>query len=221
MRRKSRADSPEAVAPAEASMTLFGRGAIMVMDLEFSDLMSGPASGLADVLSPELGEAVWGSSERLRFLAEASEDLAASLDRGEILERLGMLLVPRLADWVAVCTPIDGGSGLQCEAAVIEPDRPTGRTGRSFTVDPDGEHPVSAAWRSQAPQFLPCLTVAQIDAELAADLPGAELYSMAVPLIARRRPIGVLWLLSGRQDRVYSVDDLDTVVGVARRAAIA
>lgn len=49
-----------------------------------------------------------GDEDQIRFLAEASEILAGSLDYETELERVARLIVPTLADWCAVDLLADG-----------------------------------------------------------------------------------------------------------------
>jgi hypothetical protein len=58
-----------------------------------------------------------GSEDHVRFLAEASEILAGSLDYETELERVARLIVPTLADWCVVDLLAEDGR-LHCLAVV-------------------------------------------------------------------------------------------------------
>src|SRR5207253_1690833 len=51
---------------------------------------------------PEESAAAAAEHDRLRYLAEVSESLIATLDTGETAARLAQLAVPRLGDWATV-----------------------------------------------------------------------------------------------------------------------
>src|SRR3954465_15958631 len=59
-------------------------------------MRDGEPAGIPDLIEGRLGE------EHLRFLAEAREILAATLDYESALEQVARLIVPALADWCAV-----------------------------------------------------------------------------------------------------------------------
>ena len=100
--------------------------------------MSGPEDETTG-LNQNLVERI-GGEDHVRFLAEASEILAGSLDYETELERVAHLIVPALADWCAVDLLADDGC-LQ-RLAVVHRDpakaetaskrRPTLEVGTTF-----------------------------------------------------------------------------------------
>src|SRR4051794_22899004 len=72
-----------------------------------------PAEGPADDADDLVAASGEGADrDRLRFLAEVSEALITTLDRGESASQLAGLVVRRLADWaVVVLAGEDGGPG--------------------------------------------------------------------------------------------------------------
>ena len=60
---------------------------------------------------------------RQRFLAEAGQALASSLDYEETLQRVAQLAVPRLADWCAIELPDERGQLQQVALAHVDPAR--------------------------------------------------------------------------------------------------
>ena len=58
---------------------------------------------------------------RERFLAEAGQALASSLDYEETLQRVAQLAVPRLADWCAIELPDERGRLQQVALAHVDP----------------------------------------------------------------------------------------------------
>src|SRR5207249_4926387 len=66
-------------------------------------------------------EAAESSLERLTFLTQSSEVLAASLDAADTLAAVARLAVPRLADWCVVDLLEDDGSIRQSAVAHVDP----------------------------------------------------------------------------------------------------
>ncbi len=167
---------------------------------------------------------------RLSLLAEVTGVLAATLDVEAAKRRLCELVVPELADW-AVLTLVDAEGvltattlhrdGLEAEMAQWLELRAATLAGGSATADLLG---------TSVPRLV---TVAELMAARAAtpELPWDELdhliavmglgSAMVLPLIARRRVLGTLSLVSGRSGRVYGPSDLAVAVDVAKRAGLA
>ena len=76
---------------------------------------------------------------RERFLAEAGQALASSLDYEETLQRVAQLAVPQLADWCAIELPDERGRLQQVALAHVDPARvEEGRALRErYPPDPD------------------------------------------------------------------------------------
>ena len=60
---------------------------------------------------------------RERFLSEAGQALASSLDYEETLQRVARLAVPQIADWCAVEMPDESGTLQQVALAHVDPDK--------------------------------------------------------------------------------------------------
>ncbi|HEU4367521.1 MAG TPA: ATP-binding protein [Methylomirabilota bacterium] len=162
------------------------------------------------------------SAHRARFLAEASELLSSSLDRGATLDSLARLAVPAFADWclVHLAEPV-GGRRLHAAAA-----------------DPDGARLAAALERLapalELPALLPLLERLKAgEALLLPEIGPAWLESlqllqqlaprsvMVVPLVARGRTLGTLTFIATRSERRYDQADLLLARDLAHRAAIA
>ena len=163
----------------------------------------------------------------LGFLAQASEMLARSLDYERTLTEVARLAVPDVADW--------------CAIDIVQPD---GSTRQVTSVHPNPEHEAlllelrrrfRAETRGSAGA---AKVIATGEPELARDVTGeveveltdaeAESYRrldprsyMIVPMVARGRTMGALTLVSMREDRHYSEDDLDFAMHLGRRFALA
>jgi GAF domain-containing protein len=145
-----------------------------------------------------------GGEDYVRFLAEASEILAGSLDYETQLERVARLIVPALADWCAVDLLAEDGRlhrlavvhrdpgkaeaalELQRRYAVLSPNR----AHRAWDVLTDGK-----------PWFDPAVTETRFVAE-ARDAEHLALLrhlgfaaEMILPLVARARALGVITLV--------------------------
>jgi PAS domain S-box-containing protein len=145
------------------------------------------------------------ADEAQRFLAEASRQLAGSLDYEATLASAGRLAVPRLGD--------------SCLVDLVEPDQSIRRLAVTHAepakeelvrellrVAPDasGEHPIPRALRTGRPEIIA----------------GAERQLMVVPLVARDRTLGTLTFAS-TGPACYDSADLALAEDLARRAALA
>jgi two-component system cell cycle sensor histidine kinase/response regulator CckA len=174
-------------------------------------------------------EAAEVAGERLRFLAEASEILAGSLDFEATLSGVARLSVPRLADWCVVYLLGDRGALTRVALAhgdpAKEPLAAQLRRGGAPTVT--GRHGLAKALRTGKSQLT---TVSDEDlAEAASGDPNlGAIYrefsittAMFVPLVTRERVIGAISFLSEDPERIYGEDDLQLAEELARRAALA
>jgi PAS domain S-box-containing protein len=136
---------------------------------------------------------------RERLLTEASTLLASSLDIESTLDSVAALVVPRLAD--------------RCSIVLVEPDGSlrtvaAASSGREPTSDPDDERAAAAVVRTGEP----------VPPRGATD----ERASLAVPLVARERPIGALTLATSNESgRRLGSQELALAHEIARRAAVA
>jgi hypothetical protein len=163
---------------------------------------------------------------RLALLAEASSELAISLDVDETLQRLADLVVPALADWVVIhradeagqlqLSPIvrDGGGrrDLVREYAVLVPDamtadspvRELGRGRPSFLV------------AEFDPREAEVWTVGREIRQLRAALGIASTTFVALP--GRDRMVGSMVLNRGASRPRFTDDDLQVAIDLGRRA---
>jgi PAS domain S-box-containing protein len=170
------------------------------------------------------------ASERLSFLADASELLARSLDPGDALRELADLAVRRLADWCGIELVDEDGGGLRNVAvAHIDPAkiRLADEFRARYPTDPDAETGVPNVIRTGISELYPevtteMLTAAAIDDEHLRMMRELGLESvMIVPLTARGRTLGAVTFVSSRPDRHFDGADLQLAEELARRAALA
>jgi PAS domain S-box-containing protein len=163
---------------------------------------------------------------RLALMAEATSSLIATLDVGDLLDRLATLVVPQLADWV-VLTVIDPSGEVR---EVVSRDRERGRTelrrydaGHALRLPADSPSQRSiTASRSvlveRLPERLDASIASPVAQEIAERLGAAS--SLSVPLVARRRTRGAITLVRTSPDRPFTPDDVGLVEDLARRAAL-
>ncbi|SFO31767.1 PAS domain S-box-containing protein [Geodermatophilus obscurus] len=163
---------------------------------------------------------------RLALMAEATSSLIATLDVGDLLDRLATLCVPQLADWVVV-TLVDPSGEVR---ELVSRDRERGRTelrrydaGHALRL-PAGspsQRSITAA-RSvlveRLPEHLDASIASPVAQEIAGRLGAAS--SLSVPLVARRRTRGAITLVRTSPGRPFTPDDVGLTEDLARRAAL-
>ncbi len=208
---------------------VFDQSHVVLMQ-KIADVLSGPIQ-LAQRYAAEvdaLGR-TRDARERLRFLAEASTLLTASLDYEETLQSVARFTVPRLADWCTVNLVEPDGSFSRLAVAHVDPakERVLDDIRRRYPTDPDSQHPLAQALREGRSTLFPDVSRAFLqgithDAEhlrLAEQI--APLSVMLVPLFLRGRILGVLTLATAESGRHFTADDLALAEELARRAASA
>lgn len=166
------------------------------------------------------------AEERFRFLAEASEVLASSLDYKTTLESLARLAVPRLAD-CCVVDVVEWDTIHQIAVAHVDPalEELVRDLERRYPADPEVEQsPVGQVLRTGRPELLADMNahragIARDESHLR-DLETLALVSgMITPLVVRGTTVGALTFLSAA--RRYTEQDLAAAVELADRAALA
>jgi PAS domain S-box-containing protein len=164
-----------------------------------------------------------------RFLAEAGEALATSLDVEATLANIARLAVPRLADWCVVHLVREDGSVSQLAVAHADPERVAWarRLQEQYPVDPNTDQGVVRVARTGLPEIFPQVTdemlvAAARDPEHLAILRLVGFTSvMFVPMIARERSVGVITFVAAESRYRYDQRDLELKQELARRAALA
>ena len=173
--------------------------------------------------------AVEQARERLSFLAEASRQLAASLDYERTLETVTNLPVGRIADWASVMLFESGGAVRRVAHAHVEPegDELLDQLWWSYPLQLDDENPAGPPLRSGETVFLPEIEESSLAAfardeehlRLLRELGYAS--SIAVPFVVGGDAVGALTLVRSKQSAPYTQDDVELAEELARRAAIA
>jgi signal transduction histidine kinase len=168
------------------------------------------------------------AEQKIRFLAEASSALAASLDYETTLQTIARLAVSGLADYCAIDIVDDRGAIQRVATAHADPAKvKLVQALGDFPSQLSGESRIARAIRTGVPDLLPTIadtllaTLAYDEAHLQI-LRALEPNSlMTVPLIARGRTFGVISLVRAGAKRHYDADDLLLADELVRRAALA
>jgi PAS domain S-box-containing protein len=166
---------------------------------------------------------------RERFLAEAGQVLASSLDYEATLERVARMIVPRLADWCGIDMLDDHGDMVHVAVAHVDPAKVQMAHDLSAKYPPDMD----------APNGVPAILRGG-PAELYREIPNELLEqgardeehlriirelgmrsAMAVPMRLGDETLGVITLVSAESGRTYDDDDLAFAEDLALRAATA
>jgi len=169
------------------------------------------------------------AEEASRFLAEASNALASSLDYQTTLSAVARLAVPQIADWCAVDMFDPDGTLERLAVVHADPDKVelARGLGRRYSMALDAGSGVSHVLGGGLPELVSEITD-ELLAEMAGDaehleiLRGLGLKSyIIVPLVARGRMLGALTLMSAESGRRYGMSDLVFAENLAGRAALA
>ncbi len=166
-----------------------------------------------------------------RFLAEASADLAESLDYEDTLARVTRLAVPYLADWCfADLLDADGRTERLAVAHADPALAELAQEARRFPAEAttDRAHAPSRALRSGTPILIADYTddilhAAARNADHLRVSSAMHLRSvLAVPLVARGRSLGVLTFATAAESgRRFGPEELAIAEELARRCALA
>jgi serine phosphatase RsbU (regulator of sigma subunit) len=186
----------------------------------------GCAGLIRDVTGRKRAETLLARREReASFLAEASAELAESLDFAATLRTAARLAVPALADWCAI--DIVEGAGTVHRAAVAHRERDKEPLlwvlTKAYPAGPGGLVASPRSSRELAPD-LPdsyLATVADDDEHLRL-MRAVGMHSlMTVPLRARGRTFGALTLVAASPERRLDARDVELAENLATRAALA
>jgi PAS domain S-box-containing protein len=168
------------------------------------------------------------AADAQRFLAQASAALETSLDPERTLQTIAELAVPLLGELCILDMPRpDGRLGDSVAAATI-PDvaERLVEIRRRWPLDPAGSHPVARVLRSGRALVVPDLDgrgaldpVAQSDEHRAFMQEAGYRCAVVLPLLARRRTLGIMSLLHVRADLRYDASDVELLEDLAARAA--
>jgi PAS domain S-box-containing protein len=167
----------------------------------------------------------------LKFLADASGELAGLGDYEAVLEKIARLAVPHFADWCLVDLLNERGSLERVAAAHVDPakEQLVRELHRRFPPDP-GRIIGGGPWnimRTGQPELASEITDQALeraihDPEYLAAVRTLGLRSyLGVPLAARGRTLGVITFVASGLDRRYTDKDRALAYDIAWRAAVA
>ena len=191
------------------------------------DFLGALANVSAQVLDrARLHDAERRASARVAFLAEASRVLGGSLDYEQTLQRVVELLLDAFASFVIIDV-VDANGVLQHAAmAHVDPAK-RDALGRLADVPLLPGTPVWEVLRTGVPRIVPEVTdealreAAGSEERFEAAKEIAVGSVMIVPMTARGRTIGLLFLARDRGAEVFADDDLTLADDLASRAAAA
>ena len=166
---------------------------------------------------------------RFRFLAEASDALAESLDYESTMRRVAALAVPRIADWCTFLVVDDAGR-LQRVAAVHRDQALDARMAEYERNYPPADHRAGgllAVFERGQTVLMPqvgdaeLVAAAQSDAHLELLRAIGCTACLMVPVVAHGHPLGVLSFNLSDHARSFSADDQRVAEELAHRAALA
>jgi serine phosphatase RsbU (regulator of sigma subunit) len=164
---------------------------------------------------------------KLAFLAETATELAGSLDYQATLGRVARLAVPTFADWCAIDV-VDDGRLRRLAVAHVDPAKVqlAHELAERYPPDPEGPHGAWQVLRTGRSELIAeitdeMITAAAVDEEHAAIARALRLRSaVTVPLVARKRVLGVITWATAESERRFTLDDLVLAEQLAKRAAV-
>jgi PAS domain S-box-containing protein len=167
----------------------------------------------------------------LKFLAQASAELAALDDYQATLDKIAHMAVPRFADWCAIDMLADTNTVQRVAVAHVDPAKRELATDLYRRFPPDPERiSGGGVWnilRTGQPELVEgisdeLLAAAVGDPEHLAALRSLGLRSyIGVPLAVRGRTLGAIAFVTAESGRRYTADDLAVAQDLAGRAAVA
>jgi GAF domain-containing protein len=208
------------------SLSFPGRRTFDPAELEFLGVLADTCAQALDRIRAVADVA--DREAKLRFLADASAELASSLDYESTLRAVAHLAVPRFADWCVIQLLDDG---VLRPLAVAHPDEVM----ESHIADlqdrypphPDAPRGAYHVVRTGRPELVPEITddmlvAAAVDEHHLRVLRDLQFRSaLQVPLTVHENVLGVITWVAGDAGRRFTTDDLAFGEDLARRAAVA
>jgi len=168
------------------------------------------------------------AADAQRFLAQAGAALETSLDPRRTLQTVAELAVPLLGELCILDLPRPDGRLGDSVAASVHAGvaQRLVEIRRRWPLAADGSHPVARVLRSGRVLIVPDLDkrnaldpVAQSDEHRRFMMEAGYRCAIVLPLVARRRTLGIMSLLHVRADLRYDESDVELLEDLAARAA--
>ncbi len=209
-----------------ASLSFPGKRSLDTAELDFFRIMADTCAQAVERIRAV--ERAADQAAQLEFLAQASAELASSLDHESTLRRVAWLAVPRFADWCAISLEQDGVLRTLA-VAHSDPEKLSLAEEYQRLYPPDPESPSGAyevlrSGRSQltaevTEEMLRARTPDPTQLRMLRDLNFRS--GLIVPLKARGRTLGTITWVSGEAGRRFTSSDVGFGEEIARRAAVA
>jgi GAF domain-containing protein len=208
------------------ALSFKGRRPFDAAELEFLEIVADTCAQALERIG--VSDEAAAQTAKLQFLADASVELASSLDYETTLARVAQLAVPTFADWCGIDV-VDGTRLNRLAVAHVDPAKV--ELARSlqdrYPADPDAPVGPWQVIRSGTSLLVPEVTdemlVASAEDEehlqIARDLKLCS--ALTVPLSARGRVLGVMTWAAAESERRFGPADLAFAEDLARRAAVA
>jgi PAS domain S-box-containing protein len=208
------------------SLSFPGRRTFEFAELEFFGLLADTCAQALE-RTRVLAE-VADREAKLQFLADASIELASSLDYEATLKAFANLAVPQFADWCVIQLLQDG---VLRPLAIAHPDvvleSRVHELQEKYPPDPDSPRGAYQVVRTGSTEFVPDITDAMLvmaardEAHLDVLRELKFRSALQVPLKIRGKVLGVVTWVTGSDGRRFTDRDLHFGEDLARRAAVA
>ncbi|HEX6573740.1 MAG TPA: PAS domain-containing protein [Gemmatimonadaceae bacterium] len=212
--------------------TLHARGS-MVDESPASGRMLGTGQDVTEILRLQAEKTALATEaedvRRNKFLSDATHDLYSTMDYETRLAELAKFIVPKLADWCAVDILQADDSFKRLAVVHSEPDkvRLAKRLDEDYPEDPASPTGRREVLKTGKPVYMAEITTGMIDAGARDEQHAKLIHSLGLrsfviaPLIARGKKLGTLTVVMAESGRTFTQRDVDTVVEIARRSAVA
>lgn len=176
-----------------------------------------------------MARAVDRRERQLKFINEASRQLAVSLDYEATLKHVARLAVPDIADWCVVDLVDEDGRLRRLSVAHVDPAKVAmaAELEKRYPTDPTAPQGAMQVIRTGKSDLYPEITDEMLvraarDPEHLRVLREVGLRSvMVVPLVARGQTLGAMTFVTAESDRRYGHEDLELAEALASRTAVA